>query len=128
MKISESMVEFYLTKVTNLWIIDHGVPPYNPSEYDDYYIEDIKQSAIYRDDLDTLKLALEHIMSNPEIDTGRLADSEYDWEDEEVRELIRYIWNKIWPDSSPIPPGGPPGVKLVKMSLKEWWARWKGTE
>jgi hypothetical protein len=94
MNISESMVRFYLTKVTNLWIIKNGVPADSLSEYDDY-VEDIKRSAIYRNDLEALKLAFEHILANPDIDTAPLAESEYPWDDEEVRELIQYIWKKI---------------------------------
>jgi hypothetical protein len=94
MDISESMVKFYLTKLTNLWIIKNGVPAENFSEYDEY-IEQIKSSAIYRGDLEALKLAFEQILANPDINTESLAESEYPWDDEEVRDIIRYIWEKI---------------------------------
>ncbi len=95
------MVRFYLTKVTNLWIIKNGVPADSLSEYDDY-VEDIKRSAIYRNEVDRLKLSFEEIMANPDIDTGELAESEYPWDDEEVRNIIQYICKKIWDDPSAI--------------------------
>ncbi len=88
------MVRFYLTKLTNLWIIKNGVPADSLSAYDEY-VEDIKRSAIYRNEIDALKLGFEKILADPDIDTEYLAESEYPWNDEEVRELIQYIWKKI---------------------------------
>ncbi|WP_414549577.1 hypothetical protein [Anabaena sp. CCY 0017] len=85
--------------MTNLWIIKNGVPADNLSAYDEY-VEDIKRSAIYRNDLDALKLCFEKILADPGIDTGYLAESEYPWDDEEVREVIQYIWRKIWHEAS----------------------------
>jgi hypothetical protein len=120
MDISESFVEFYLSKVSNMWIIDNGIPPDDPSKYNDYYIEDVKNSAIGRDELDILKLALEYILSNPEIDTGWLADSEYEWEDSEARDLIQHIWKKIWPNTPPESTETLSEIRLVKVPLNEW--------
>lgn len=95
------MIRFYLTKVTNLWIIKNGVPADSLSKYDDY-LENIKRSAIYRNEVDRLKLSFEEIMANPDIDTGELAESEYPWDDEEVQNIIQYIYKKIWDDPSAI--------------------------
>ncbi|MCP2731554.1 hypothetical protein [Limnofasciculus baicalensis] len=99
MEISKSMVRFYLTKVTNLWIIKNGVPADSLAEYDEY-VEEIKRSAIYRNEVDRLKFSFEEIMANPDIDTGELAESEYPWDDGEVRELMQYIYNKICSEAS----------------------------
>ncbi|MBD2504565.1 hypothetical protein [Anabaena azotica] len=113
MEISEYMVRSYLWYVTGFWIIKNDLPADHLFEYDEY-IESMKKNAIYNDDLDTLKLAFEHILANPEIDTASLSESDYPWDDAKVREIIRYSWEKIWPDAPPILPGVPTGVKLVK--------------
>ncbi|MBW4599435.1 MAG: hypothetical protein KME29_07430 [Calothrix sp. FI2-JRJ7] len=118
MEISEYMVRSYLWYVTGFWIIKNDLPADHLSEYDEY-IENIKSNAISKGDLDTLKLAFEYILANPEIDTESLTESDYPWDDAEVREIIRYICEKIWPDASQIPPESLAEVKLVKTPLKE---------
>lgn len=122
MDISRGMVEFYLNKITDMRIIEYNLPADNLCEYD-LYIEDVKNSATYYGDLEALKLALEYILANSNINASAMTHSEYDWDDEEVREVIHYLWRKIWPGSELISAENMQEVKLVDTSLQEWWAQ-----
>ena len=122
MDISKQMIGFHLRIVTLAYFGEHDDVPDDVAGYYEY-VEDMKRQAIRFGDLDALKLAFEHILVNPEIDTVTLSQANFPYEEEEVREIIRYAWETIWPDADPIPPGGPPGVRIVDISPEEWRAR-----
>jgi len=72
-------------------------------------------------DLEALKLAFEYLLSHPEIDASAFAGDRYPYDDDEVREIVRYARATIWPDAGPVPERGP-DVRLVNLSLQEWRA------
>jgi hypothetical protein len=121
MEISRDMISFYLRKITSVYFGKHDIPPDDLSGYLDF-VSDMRKHAERKGDLDYLRLGFEHVLANPNIDTVELAATDYPFDDAEVREIIHYAWKTIWPDAAPIPPGGPPGVKIVPMSLDDWWA------
>jgi hypothetical protein len=125
MEISRPMVCHYIDSVTMPWFDDHDDPPDDLEGYHDSAMA-AKWWAEKRGDLDALKLALEHILATPEIDCEGLNGALYGYEDEDMREIIDYMRKTLWPDAAPMPPGGPPGVKLVPMPLEQWWESRKG--
>ncbi len=99
MDISEQMIGFHLRLVTLAYFGEHDDVPDDVAGYHDY-VEDMKRQAIRFGDLDGLKLAFEHILANPEIDTVTLSQANFPYEEEEVREIVRYAWETIWPDAN----------------------------
>jgi hypothetical protein len=122
MKISKELVTHYLTSLTNTYIARFDLPPDPLDGYHDYVMR-IGKDASDAGELDALKLALEHVLGNPDISSLRLASTTYPFEEEEVRDILRYMRKTLWPDAGPISPGGPPGVELVDMPLWEWRKR-----
>ena len=125
MDISNEMIGFHLRLVTSAYFGKHDDVPADVTGYD-AYIEDMKRQALHFGDLDALKLAFEHILANPEIDMVTLSQANFPYKEAEVREIIRYAWERIWPDADPISPGGPPGVRLVDMPPGDWRTHWEG--
>jgi hypothetical protein len=121
MDISDQMVSFYLRNVTSVYFAEHDLPPDELSGYLEY-VEGMKKEAVFHGDLETLRLGFEHLLGNPQLETEPLAATEYPFRESEIREIVRYARKIIWPDAAPIPPGGPPGVKIVRMSIDDWWA------
>ena len=121
MDISLSMVKHYLDDVTVGWFDDHDLPPENVADYLPRVLE-MKKGAAKHGDLEALKLAFEHILANRRIDCEILGGGRYPFDDKDVREIIAFAWKTIWPDARPIPPGGPPGVRLIEMPLEQWRA------
>src|SRR5437867_1045758 len=121
MKISESMVRYYLHDITMGWFDPEDLPPDNITGYYDCVIQ-MKLHALKHNDLDVLKLAFEYLLANKQIKCEQFAGGRYPYDEQEVREIIHYAWKTIWPDSTPLLPGGPNGVEIVPMSIDDWWA------
>jgi hypothetical protein len=119
MEISKDFIDHYLEDITLCWFNDHEVPA---ESLDEYYnlTSGIKQGAIRRNDLNILRLGLDYLLCHPEIDL-EAHGSRYGWDDEEVRDIIRYIRRTIWPDLPPVNPDEVKDVKLVYTSRFDWW-------
>jgi hypothetical protein len=119
MEISKDLIDHYLEDITLCWFNDHEVPA---ESLDEYYnlTSGIKQGAIRRNDLNILRLGLDYLLCHPEIDL-EAHGSRYGWDDEEVRDIIRYIRRTIWPDLPPVNPDEVKDVKLVYTSRFDWW-------
>jgi hypothetical protein len=87
-----------------------------PEDLEGYYgyIQQIESLARYEGYLEQLRLGIEYALGNPDLDIEFLMDNPHFCEQNELRELLRYIWETIWPNALPIPSGGPPGVTIVK--------------
>ena len=112
MEIKESVITHYLADITISWFNENEYPPDELHGYAQC-VNWMKGNAEKRGELDLLKLAFEHILANPDVDCERLAGGRYPYDDEEMREIIEYAWQKLWPDAPPIPDGGPPDVTIV---------------
>jgi hypothetical protein len=87
-----------------------------PEDLEGYYgyALDILSRARYEGYLEQLRLGIEYVLGNPEIDTKFLMDDPHFRSQDEMHELLRYVWEVIWPNALPIPLGGPLGVTIVK--------------
>lgn len=123
MEISEAMINYYLMNVTTGGKNPDDFSPDDVEDVSEYYplIQNMKSHTLRHGDLDALKLGFEYILANPDYKCVWMAGPVYSYEEEQVREIIEYAWKTIWPDSDPIPSGGPEGVKLVPTTLDQWW-------
>jgi hypothetical protein len=110
--LSEHRLRKYLGCLTNVVGLEDDMP----EDLEGYYIYalDIQRSARRNGYLEQLRLGIEYVLGNPENDTKFLMHDKHFCEPDEMRELLRYIWEIIWPNVLPIPSGGPPGVTIVK--------------
>ena len=108
-----------MNTITGCWFGDHDISADSVSEYDDYIVS-MKQIAVNHNDLDTLRLALEYVLSTPEFDCRVFDGGQYPFSSEEVREIISHAYNLIWPEQQ----GQfqrPVGVQFVDMEIEDWW-------
>ncbi|MEW6734349.1 MAG: hypothetical protein AB1489_23690 [Acidobacteriota bacterium] len=124
MKISKAIISYYLADVTLAWFNNNDLPPKDIFQYH-HCIMQMQLGAISHGDLNELRLAFEYLLANPQINCEEFAGDRYPYDDKEVREIIHYAWQTIWPDAQPIPPGGPVDVELINTSLDDWWAQRK---
>jgi hypothetical protein len=120
--ISAEMVKHYLGCITVGYFDDHDLHPDDVTGYR-ACVAHLQAAAEHHGDLAPLRLALEHMLGTPGFDFAPYAGDRYPYDPEDVREIVQYVWETLWPDAAEIPPGGPTGVTLVKMSLEAWWAR-----
>jgi hypothetical protein len=126
MNISTWFIRDYLDVITVCWFNHHDLPPESNEAYRPLVL-DMARIAEARRELDILRIAIEHILANPEINCEDLGNSRFPFDDEEIRVILFYAWKVIWPNADPIIPGGPAGVKLVHTPLKEWQTLRKGS-
>lgn len=124
MKISKSMINYYLSSVTVGWFDDNDLPPDEVQKYLPL-VQDIKTWATHHGDLETLKLSFEYLLTHPEINYEEFAGGRYPYDSEEIREIIEFVYRTIWTDSQQISLERSPNVQLVQMPLEEWWSRSK---
>jgi hypothetical protein len=118
-EISKSMVRYYMDAITIPFFKTHDAPPRNLDAYLPQLIAMKRRLALHKDE-DALKLACEHVIGNPHVDASQLAGGGYAFSENEIRALIRYVWQQLWPDAPQVKSGGPPDVRLVPMSLDDW--------
>ena len=120
MKISKTMVKYYLDYVTVVYFGDHTEPPEDLADYDDC-IQNIRFFAGEAGDLPWLQLALQHLLSHPELDLSEYRGV-YPFRSEAVREILRHVWATLWPESEVPEPGEGANVDLVPMAAEDWAA------
>ena len=121
MDISTSMVRYYMDAITIPYFKTHDAPPRNLDAYLPQLLAMKRKLAAHKDE-QALKLACEHIIGIPHIDASPLAGGGYAFTENEIRVLMRDVWQQLWPDAPPVKTGGPPDVRLVPMSLENWKA------
>jgi hypothetical protein len=122
--ISKAMVRYYLDAITVPYFKTHDTPPRNLDNYLPQLLAMKRKLGVHKDE-EPLKLAFELVLGNPHLDASELAGGGYAFSENEIRALIRHIWTQLWPDAPAPKPGGPQDVKLVAMSVEDWWARRK---
>ena len=120
MKISKTMVKYYLEHVTVVYFGDHNQPPEDLSDYDDC-INTMRMIAENAGDLPWLKLALQHLLSHPGVNLRDYRGA-YPLQPEQVRELLEHVWAVLWPGQEVPGPGEGADVELVEMSVEDWAA------
>jgi hypothetical protein len=111
--LSEGTLEYYLNDLTDV----EGLRDDWPEELEGYYIYAlfIRLAAVNEGYLEQLRLGIEYALGNPELDIKFLTHDKHFCKPDEMRELLRYVWEMIWPNALPILPGGPPGVSIAKL-------------
>ena len=104
------------------WWEYEGVPPVDGKALDPE-IELMGNTARLMGDLEELRLGIDYYLCHPEID---LTDpffaycDDYGWEDAEVREVLKYIRRRLWPEVE-INCEEAQQVELVPISKFDWW-------
>jgi hypothetical protein len=110
--LSEHRLGKHLSCLTNNeWLEDDW-----PEDLEGYYgyTQQIQSRARYEGYLEQLRLGIEYALGNPDLDIEFLMDNPHFCSQDELRELLRYVWEVLWPNALPIPLGGPSGVTIVK--------------
>jgi hypothetical protein len=119
MKIASDMFDHYLDKLTFQWFADHDLPPDDLSEYDEKIVT-LFNDAQQHNDLEPFRLAMDWILLNP--DKYSLEDhGNFPFLDEEVRDILRYVRRKIYPEAPPPDRDEVEDVEIVPQSRFEWW-------
>lgn len=129
-KISLGMIQDCLSYVTTSWFGEHDFPAENMEEYD-AYIEDMRRYAIKKNNLLYLKLGLEFLLSNNLIEDSfyeELSSECWDYEKEELMEIVSYIYSVVWCDRKDPEITRVPNIEIVRMgqtsdALAEWERR-----
>ena len=120
MKISKGMLDHYIGHVTDWYVAEHDEPADELSDYYDCVIR-IKTQATRRKDLDILRLGINYLRCHPEIDTKDYGKGMYPYDDEEVREILDYIYSVIWSDNTKINCEEVRNIELVNSNRFDWW-------
>ncbi|CBN59249.1 MULTISPECIES: hypothetical protein [Kamptonema] len=120
MQISEPMIRYHLHDILLSWFNSNDLPPDDITGYYKYVLE-MQKGAVKHGDMDVLKLAFEYILSQPEFDCTRLNESDYPYENEEIREIIFYAWQTLWPNDTNVFIKEPIDIELVTIPIQEWW-------
>jgi hypothetical protein len=115
MKISKAMLKGHIGIIMSHWIMENGIPPETSDEYAPYMSE-LEESLTYTSDLVAFQCGIDFLLSHPEVDITFLNSSEYDWEDDEIRQLLIYIREKLWSNLNLTYSE----VELVDMPIQEW--------
>ena len=112
MKVPKSLFRVYLSHITAGYFAKHDSPPESLDGYD-LYVEDIRRDLAREGNEEKFRAALDHVLGNTQIDSALLVTTIYPFDDPEVREILRYVREELWPDAGPVPPGGPPDFEFL---------------
>jgi hypothetical protein len=101
MKIPAALIELYLSAVTFNWFNDHDLPAEELAEYEPY-VDAMGQWARERGDLPIVKLAYGYLLAHPEIELSRFSGPSFAFVDEDLRAILTYCWQRLWPEE-PVP-------------------------
>jgi hypothetical protein len=116
MYIATGLLDEYLTYVTS-YVGDNDGVPEDLTEYYDSIIN-MKLAATEKRDLDYLKLLIDYLLMT---NKSNYETIHYIYSAEEFKELLTYIRDVIWPDSQSPRFENLKNIKLVPMSITDWW-------
>jgi|SRR4051794_3648418 hypothetical protein len=119
MKISKTMVKYYLSYLTVGYFGDHAEPAENLEEYAPI-VRNIRVLAERAGDLPWLRVALEHLLTNPGVNLKEYDGGHYPFSREQIEEILYYLWKTLWPDAQLGETGEGPAVQLLEMSADDW--------
>ena len=119
MKISRAMIFDYLTSIT-AYVGDNDGAPEDLSEYDEDILN-VKLGAEKYGDLDCFRLAIDYLLTHPEANASSYAPIHYQYDQEEMKELLNHIKQVIWSTDSMLEREVIDSVELVDISLTDWW-------
>jgi hypothetical protein len=126
-KISYKVANEYFMGVFSSWFVDHEDPPSRPEDFRNA-VQQFKLKAQKFGDLEYLRVAVEHILANPDIDQKILMDfsfnDDYAFEPEEVLRILAYLYGETWPSHPQPKKGQYPSVEwLHGLGWEEWQRR-----
>jgi hypothetical protein len=119
MEISKALIEGYLDHVAS-YIGDVGYFPDDLNEFNDSII-DMKKFAFARGDLDILRLAIDYLLTNSEIDPSSFASIHYNFEPSEMKDFLLHIRSSVWPQASAPSLEEVIDVIFINISRFDWW-------
>ena len=126
MDIPKHLIDAYLADITVGYFNRNDLPPDGVSGYSSC-VGTLRLHAEHFADLEALKVAVDYLLAHPEIDTEQFAGGRYPYDDEEVREILRYAVATIWPGAAPTAPEVLAEVRIVgDLSLDEWRRQRRG--
>ena len=124
-QISSRIIEHYLSYITTMWFDDHDLPPDDVASYRPR-IEKMKLAAKKKGDYEYLRLAFEYLLSNQHLSDEvfeTIASGRYLYSADEVRNIICYAYQILWPENQIPQLGYYPDIKFIKTGwdIGEWW-------
>ena len=128
MKVPWVRIAHYLSLLLSK-IEDYGEPVYYVTPSGELFIklseldEDIKwiqKEADYRNEMETLRLAIEYLLIEPGVKIMKYKYGYYEHYEEPLRKMVTYLHEKLWPEI-PLPEKSP-DVEIVAMDIDEWYA------
>ena len=120
MRMSESMIKYYLDTITVGYFNEHDLPPDNLGDYENL-VNTIKSKATKHGDLEYLHVALAWLLTNKEVDLESFNGGRYPFDADEMREIISYVYVYLFQDRETPDIQVLESVQLVNVSLEEWW-------
>jgi hypothetical protein len=127
MEISRHLVDYYMRLVTAQWFAHFPAPPQILSEYS-FGVEQMRHHAAVFGELDALRLGIEYLLSRKDVSCVGLGGADYPYTDSQIRDILQFAYDVIWPDAKPLPASGPRGVTLVDIPVQEWRNRRKSLD
>lgn len=115
MRVPVQLLDYYLSVVTVAYYNDHDSPPDEVEGYEEF-VDSMAANAERRGDLETLKTAFAHLLAHPEIDCSRFGGGRYPYDDEEMREILAYVQERLGGDER-----RDAAVELVQQPLEDYW-------
>lgn len=112
------MIVYYLDTVAS-YVGDIGGAPEDLSEYDRSIIS-MKLKAEKHDDLYLLRLAIDYLLTHPEVDAPNYVNAHYDYDREETEDLLKHIKFVVWSTDSMMDKKLIDSVELVDTTFEEW--------
>ena len=119
MRISKTMVKYYLSYLTVGYFGDHAEPAEDFEEYAPI-IRNIRVLAERAGDLPWLQLAIEHLLSDSNANLKEYDGGYYPFSRDQIEQHLYHVWKTLWPGAELGQPGEGPTVELVEMSADEW--------
>jgi hypothetical protein len=120
MRISKSMINYYLDTITVAYFNDHDMPPDDIRGYDEL-VETMRLKAIKHGDMDHLRVALAFLLTDRRIDLEAFNGGRYPYDAAEMREIIRHTYEILFPGDKGPPEDVLGEVELVDVPLEAWW-------
>lgn len=122
MRISESMIRYYLDTITVGYFNDHDLPPDDVREYEPQ-VREIERKLAKHGDAKSLRLAFAYLLGNAGLDLAAFHGGRYPFDDGEMRAMIRYCNETLFPGDKGPGANEVGAVEIVQMPVEEWWER-----
>ena len=118
------VLQLYVSHIIDLIMLEEEERLANLPQVSDEIFCARKRAAISENDFDVLKLGIDYVLETPGFDSSRLVRaSEWDWEDHEVRPILREMRRRMWPDQPTLTAQTLRAIIIVPESLSDWRAR-----